>query len=63
MRLIAEHPDVLAVMRLLDLNVPWDVIMGMDRIERQGFCIAGGLVHGGEFDWRTKTWKVSPWRI
>jgi hypothetical protein len=31
--------------------------MEMDDIERRGYCIAAGIVEGGEFDWNGLKWK------
>jgi hypothetical protein len=44
-------------LQLSKIGVPWDVIIGMDATERRGFCIAGGIVEGGTFDWSEHRWK------
>ncbi len=31
--------------------------MGMDDIERRGFCIAAGIAEGGVFDWHGLRWE------
>jgi hypothetical protein len=31
--------------------------MDMDDTMRRGFCIAVGIVEGGQFDWSAQCWK------
>lgn len=45
------------MLKLARNGIPWDVIMGMDVVERQGYCMALGSLDGGEFDWTACKWK------
>jgi len=45
------------VVALVTSGVPWDIVKGMDRVERMAWLIAIGERNGGEFNYRTWQWR------